>query len=168
MGSIKEALEQAGYKKEVSTSGDVPVLEGVYRATLVEVGENKESQFGGSQMYVAFKVTEVLAGRDSFSKYPEFKGYFRTDAEQAANKRSGIAKVLNGLFSVGIDADPDDLTAQKGAEVFIKGFKQKKMEKKEDGSFAELEGQYKQGWSFLTESNAKKEVEKLSKTDAPF
>lgn len=165
---IAQALKDAGFKVEKSTAGEAPIYEGVYKAVLTEVGENKESQFGGTQMYFAFKISECLTGRSSTSQYPEFKGYFRTDAERATSKRSGIAKVLNGLFSVGIEADPNNLEAQKGAEVFISGYKQKKM-KKEGDEFVEVEGEYKQGWVFLTEPNALKAVKKAeAKGNAPF
>lgn len=167
--SISEALKEAGFKVEKSTAGEAPIYEGTYKAVLTEVGENKESQFGGTQIYCAFKISETLCGRDSNSQYPEFKGYFRTDAERAASKRNGIAKVLNGLFSVNIEADPDNLEAQKGAEVFISGYKQKKMVKNDDGTFSEVEGEFKQGWTFMTENNALKAVKKAeAKGDAPF
>ena len=63
--SISEALQSGGYTKEVSTAGEAPIYEGVYKAVLTEVGEESESQFGGTQIYVAHKISEVLAGRES-------------------------------------------------------------------------------------------------------
>lgn len=159
MGSVSELLQQAGYKKEKSTSGEKPILEGIYKATLVEVAKIEDKGYGEA-IYAQFKINEVLHGMQSKSQYPEFKDYYSLAPDKIASKRSGLAKLLNGLFSVGIEADPDKLEDQKGAEVFIAAYKQKKMSKNDDGSFAELEGEYKQGYTFMTEANAVKEAKK--------
>jgi hypothetical protein len=174
---ITEALKEAGFKKEVSTTGDAPIFEGVYKATFTDFAPMEDRGYGAS-IYAQFKINEVMMGTESRSQYPEFKGYFATSPEKVGSKRNGLAKLLNGLFSVGVDVDvtsdeamTKSLEEAKGTDVFIKAFKSKKMKREEDGSFSELEGEFKQGWTFMTEKNAAKAIEKAKKGDgaaAPF
>jgi len=49
------------------------------------------------------------------------------------------------------------LEAAKGADVYINGWKGKKWAKDGD-AFVEVEGEYKQDWSFMTEKNALKKA----------
>lgn len=164
--NLSELLKEAGFKKELSTAGDKRILEGVYKATFVETSPKEDNGYGPSQ-YGAFKISEVLTGSESHSQYPEFKDYFSTSPDKIASKKKGLAKLMNGLFSVGVEADPDDLNSSLGTEVFITAYKQKTW-KKEGEDFVEVEGAYKQGWTFMTEENALKEAKKKSKDTAPF
>lgn len=159
---LEEMLQQAGYKAEVSTSGDAPIYEGVYKATLVDVAKMEDQGYGES-VYAQFKINEVLAGRESHSKYPEFKDYYSIAPDRINNKKSGLAKLLNGLFSVKVEVSPSQLENAKGAELFINGYKAKKFKKNDDGTFSEIEGEYKQGYAFMTEKNALAKAEKLNK-----
>ena len=167
--SIVEALKGAGYKQEVSTIGDKPILEGVYKSMFVDFKNEPDGKFG-SQLMAEFKITERLAGSESRSTFSEFRDYYKTDGEGAGSKSSGIAKLLNGFFSVGVKVDTtsddsliESLTNLKGtAEVFIKAYKKQKMKKVGD-EYIEVEGEYKQGFTFMTEKNALKEAEKQIK-----
>jgi len=172
--SIVNALKDAGFKAEVSTAGDKPILEGVYRCMFVDYKNDQEAKFG-PQIMAAFKVVETMAGRDSRSTFPEFKGYFKTDEKNAASKRNGVAKLINGFFSVGVKVDTssdeaflESLAAQKGsAEVYIKGYAKQPM--KNLGTEAEpnwVDDETKapkQDFTFMTKANAEKEAKKLQK-----
>lgn len=169
--SITEALKGAGYKQEVSTIGDKPILEGVYKCLFVDFKDEPEGKFG-PQLMGEFKIAEKLSGTDSRSTFSEFRDYYKTDAEGAGSKSSGIAKLLNGFFSVGLKVDTSSdeamlgsLSALKGtAEVYIKAYKKQKM-RKEGDEFVEVEGEYKQGFTFMTLKNAEKEAAKQIKKD---
>ena len=168
--SITSALQGAGFKAEVSTAGDKPIMEGVYRCLFVDFKNEPEGKFG-PQLMAAFKIVEALAGRDSRSTFPEFKGYYKTDGDGAGSKRNGVAKLINGFFSVGVKVETssdeaflESLAGQKGsAEVYIKGYKQAKQKKNDDGTFSEVEGEYKQDFTFMTKANAEKEAKKMQK-----
>lgn len=166
--SITGAMKEAGYKPEVSTVGDKPILKGVYKVMFVEGKKNAPNQYGES--YTAkFKVVEVLAGKESRSTFPEFVGFFAIDEANAMNAKKGIKKLLNGFMSVGIKIDIssdeamfESLASQVGvAELYVSGYKKKSWTKLDDGSFVENpDADPKQDFAFLTEKNAKKEAEK--------
>ena len=168
--SIVGALQASGYKPEKSTAGDKPILKGVYKALFADWATMEDKGYGGS-IYAQFKVIETLAGMDSRSSFPEFKGYFNTSAEKVNSKRNGLAKLLNGFFSVGknVDTSSDEalvgsLNDLKGsAEVYISAYKQD-ARKQEGGAWVDdPDGEAKQGWTFMTEKNAQKEAEKQHK-----
>lgn len=167
--SITGALKSAGYQPEKSTAGDKPILEGVYKCLFVDYKNDPEGKFG-PQLGASFKIAERMAGTESHSTFPEFQGYYKTDAESAGSKRNGLAKLLNGFFSVGLKVDTtsdetliDSLNGLKGsAEVYIKAYKQAKMEKQGE-EYVEVEGEFKQAFTFMTEKNAQKEAEKQIK-----
>jgi len=167
--SISEALKAAGYKQEVSTIGDKPILEGVYKSMFIDFKNEPDGKFG-PQLMAEFKITERMSGSESRSTFSEFRDYYKTDGENASSKSGGLAKLLNGFFSVGVKVDTtsdeslmDSLNSLKGsAEVYIKAYKKQKM-KKVGEEFEEVEGEYKQGFTFMTEKNATKEAEKQIK-----
>lgn len=172
MGLV-DNLKAAGFKAEKSTIGDKLIYEGVYKASLFDVKQAEDKGYGTS-IYAAFKIQETLAGTNSNSQYPEFKDYFSTAPDKIASKRKGLAKLINGLFSVGVEINTTDdaslladLEARKGTVVFIKGYKQEPRRKNEaTGQWEENpDGDVKQGFTFMTEKNALKEVKKQ---DAPF
>ena len=49
-----------------------PIYEGVYKATLVDVAKDGGSRLCES-VYAQFKISEVLAGRESHSNFPSLK-----------------------------------------------------------------------------------------------
>lgn len=170
--SITGNLKQAGYQPEKSTAGDKPILKGVYKCQLVEWKEDKEAKFG-PQVSAAFKVVERLSGSESKSRFPEFKGYYSTAEDKINSKRSGLAKLLNGFFSVGANVDTstdeafvESMTGHVGStEVYIKGY-EKKPHKEVNGEWVDNpEGDIKQDFTFMTEKNALKEAEKQMKKD---
>ena len=164
---IVSALKASGYEPEKSTAGDKPILVGVYKAMFVDWKEQEDKGYGPS-VRADFKVTERLSGFDSRSSFPEFVGFFNTSPEKINSKRNGLAKLLNGFFSVGknVDSSSDEafaesMNALKGsAEVFIKGYKQEPLHQV-DGAWVENpDGDAKQAFVFMTERNAKKQAEK--------
>lgn len=169
--SMLEALKAAGFKAEKSEVGGKFILEGIYKAQLIDVAAKEDKGYGAS-IYASFKIEEKLCGMDSNSQYPEFKGYFNTAPEKIASKRNGLAKLINGLFSVGyeVKGSTDEeligsLDAAKGISVYIKGYKQAPQKKNEDGSWSEdPEGETKQGFAFMTEKLARKQAEKEVKS----
>ena len=165
--SITSALKGAGYVPEKSTAGDKPILKGVYKCLFVDFKNEPDGKFG-PQMMAKFQIVEKLSGMDSRSTFPQFTAYYKTDDESSASKRNGIAKLLNGFYSVGksIDTSSDEtllaaLEEMKGScEVFISAFK-KSPRKEVDGQWVDNpDGEAKQDFSFMTEKNAKKEAEK--------
>lgn len=167
---VTDVLKAAGFKPEASTIGDKPILKGIYKALFVEGAKQEPNQYGESYM-AKFKVIETLAGNDSRSSFPEFTGFFAVDEANAGNAKKGIKKLINGFFSVGktLDLSSDaalyaSLDALKGsAEVYVSGYKKRAM-KQVDGEWVEnTEADAKQDFSFMTESNAKKESEKIKK-----
>lgn len=168
--SITGALKAGGFKPEVSTAGDKPIFEGVYKAMFTEWKDEPEGKFG-PQLMAAFKITETLAGRDSSSAFPEFRDYYKTDEEGATSKRNGIAKLVNGFFSVGknIDQSSDEaffesLNGLVGtAEVYIKGYKKQPMKQEGDEWTEDTSKSPRQAFTFMTEKNALKEADKAKK-----
>lgn len=168
--SITGTLKSAGYVPQKSTAGDKPILKGVYRCQMVEWKDMPDAKFG-PQVAASFKVVETLAGMDSKSAFPEFKGYFKTDAEKINSKRDGLAKLLNGFFSVGqnIDSSSDEafkesMDRQVGTtDVYIKGYEKKPRKQVGQEWVDDPDGELKQDFTFMTEKNAMKEAEKMKK-----
>jgi len=161
---ITENLKAAGYVQEKSTEGDRPILKGIYKVMFVEGKLQEPNQYGHSYL-AKFKIVETLSGKESKSAFPEFAGFYDV-AEKAADDKKGIAKLLNGFFSVGIkvDTSSDDalyasLAEQVGsAELYVKGFEKKAWKKLDDGSFVENpEGTVKQDFNFMVKEKAEKQ-----------
>lgn len=168
---ISDVLKEAGYKAEKSTEGDRPILKGIYKALFVEGKVGEPNQYGHS--YIAkFKVVETLSGKDSRSAFPEFAGFYDI-AEKAADKKKGIAKLLNGFFSVGLNIDSssdeklyESLDSLKGsAEVYIKGFEKKPRMLVGEEWVDNPEGVIKQDFNFMTKVNAEKDAAKAQKAN---
>lgn len=166
--SITGALKNAGYTPEKSTAGDKPILVGVYKALFVD-WKNQEDKGYGESIRADFKVVEKLSGYDSRSTFPEFVGFFNTSEEKVNSKKNGLAKLLNGFFSVGkgVDTSTDEaltesLNGLKGsAEVYIKGYKKNPRKQDESGNWVENpDGDVKQDFTFMTQKNAEKEAAK--------
>ena len=169
MASIAEMLKASGYQLEKSTVGEKPILNGVYLATLVACKKATTPDGLEEQITADFKITETLAGKEPFvSSFPEFKGYYSLNPDKIKSTRSGLAKLLNGLYSVdiAIDISSDEaiiegLENQIGsAQVYIKGFEKKRKVKDSDGNWVDGDG-LKQDFTFLTEKNAIKEADKI-------
>lgn len=170
--SITGTLKDAGFKLEKSTLGDKPIYEGIYKCLFQAYKHAEDPNGYGLAIPADFKIVETLAGRGSASAFAEFRGFFAADDKNASSKRNGVAKLLNGFFSVGkaIDTSSDEalyagLDSLVGScEVYIKGFVDYKNTQQPDGTWKkDKEGDRKQGWSFLTEKNALKEAEKMKK-----
>jgi hypothetical protein len=167
---ITDILKQAGYKPEKSTVGDKPIMKGVFKCLFVDWAREEDKGYG-EQVSGQFKIIETLAGSDSRSTFPEFRGYYKTSVEAISSKRNGLAKLLNGFFSVGKNVDTssdealaDSLNDLKGsAEVYIKGYDEKPRKKEGDAWVDDPDGALRQGFTFLTEKNALKEAEKMKK-----
>jgi len=165
--NIIDRLKAAGYTPELSKSGEMPIFEGTYKATLIEISSIPDNGYGES-ILAKFQATECLEG-DEYGLGKKFSDFYSTSDENISNNRKGLAKLLNGLFSVGIEVDGtvESLERQLGsAEVFINAYKKQKMQKDESSAtgWSKIEGEFKQAFTFMTEKNALKE----SKKQLPF
>ena len=171
---IADALKD--YVPEKSTVGEKPTLKGVYKVSLFDVAYMEDKGYGES-IYAQFKVTDdgVIAGDKTYSKFPEFKGYFNCSADKVNNKNNGLKKLLDGLFSVGVDVDKSSdeallasLQSLKGTTMYINAWKGKKQKKDETSAtgWSEDEGAAPvQKFAFMTEANA---VKKAKQSEVPF
>lgn len=165
---ISDLLKASGYQPEKSSVGDKPILKGIYKCMFADWKVQEDKGYGES-IRADFKVTEKLCGSDTYSQFPEFVGFFNTSAEKIGSKKNGLAKLLNGFFSVGISIDSstdealaESLNNKKGsAEVYIKGYKKEPKMKDANGEWVDNpDASPRQDFCFLTEKNAKKEAEK--------
>lgn len=170
--SMTDSLKAAGFKLEKSTEGDRPILKGIYRVMFAE-GKLQEPNAYGHSYLAKFKVVATLSGKDSRSAFPEFAGFYDV-AEKAADPKKGMAKLLNGFFSVGIKIDTESdealyasLAEQVGsAELYVKGFEKKPWKKNDDGTFSENpEGTIKQDFNYMTKDSAEKQASAQAKKD---
>lgn len=165
--NVSEALKGAGYEPEKSTVGDKTLLDGVYKCSFFKA-ELMEDKGYGESVYAQFKVLETMAGVEPFanSQYPELRAYYSLAPDKIASKRNGLAKLLNGLFSIGVEIDTsnviESLAGNAGAEVYIKAYKEQPKKKEGDEWVDDLDKDLRQGFTFLTEKNAKKLAEKAS------
>lgn len=165
--SITGALKAAGYVPEKSTVGDKPILKGIYKAMLVEVKLNEPNQYGHS-IAASFKSTEKLSGMDSRSQFPEFRGFYAIDEENAGSAKKGIKKLLNGLFSAGhnVDTSSDEALMASlqslvgSAEVWVSAYKKRSMKQVDGEWVVNDEADAKQDFAFMTQKNAEKEAAK--------
>lgn len=160
---LTEMLQNAGFKAE-KVKEQAFILQGVYKCVFVKA-EFVEDKGYGESLYGQFKISEVLKGQESKSQFPEFKQYFKLTAEDIANKKIGLAKLINGLFSVKVEIDgssdeklKESINDALGAEVYINSFKKKKFKKEDNGNFTEVAGEFKQEWTFLTLESALKKA----------
>ncbi len=166
MSSIKEMMEEGNYKPAESSDDNKFFLKGVYKATFASVALMEDKGYGES-IYGAFQINEVLSGNESKSQFPQFTEYYSISPENITNKKKGLAKLLDGLFSIGIDIalGSKEETVQAltetalGADVYINAFKKQKM-RKEGEEWVKNEGEFKQSFNFLTEKAAMKKAKK--------
>ena len=174
--SFTKAMKDAGYEPKASTAGDKNIYNGIYKAMLTEFKNEPDGKWDDGQpkpqVVAGFKVTETLAGSDIYkSDYPDAKGYYATDEKNAANRKKGIAKLIDGFMSVGINVNGKDddetlakLTAQIAVgEVYLKLFPDWRNVKDEGGNWSKKKKDEDgidlpafQGHSFLTQKNAEK------------
>lgn len=153
---IVDSLNAAGFKKEKSVEGEYVPLEGVYKVQFVKADVVKSQKTGEDQLQAEFKVTETLKGKESNSKYNEFRKYLSLGAE-AADKKKGVAWLINALFTaeVEVSTESDEAMIQGiqgalGATLYFKAWGWKP----EDGEKAF------QQFSVLKESVALKQADK--------
>ena len=108
--SFTKAMQESGYEPKASTSGDKTIHNGVYKLMLTEFKNEPDGKWDDgspkSQVVAGFKVTERLAGSEVYkSDYPDVRGYYSTDAKNAADRKKGIAKLIDGFMSVGINVN---------------------------------------------------------------
>lgn len=101
--SLVNALKEAGFKPEKSTEGEFQPFDGVYATQFVVAKQNPANDKGGKQLQVEFKISETLAGKESFSKFNEFKKYLNLEGDLATDKKKGIPWIINALFTAGVE-----------------------------------------------------------------
>lgn len=163
--NVSDSLKAAGWKPEKSTVGDKFIFTGIYRCSFFDAKEFEDKGYGAS-VNGRFKIQEVLSGDESFSQFPEFSGFFNTAPDKIANKRSGLAKLLNGLFSAGVEIDTDklmeSLEQNKGCDVWISAYKQEPRKQVDGEWIDDPDGEVKQAFAFMTKVNAEKKAAKAS------
>lgn len=163
--SLVDALKQAGFKPEKSTDGEFQPLEGIYKTQFVKAEEVKSQKDWSNQLRVEFKISETLSGKSSSSKYSEFKKYLALEGDESADKKKGVAWLINALFTAGVEvnAETDEALLQNiqsalGTDVYVKAWGWKP----EDGEKA-----YQQ-FSVLKEAIALKQAKAKKKDDLGF
>ena len=136
--SLVDALKQSGFKPEKSTEGEFQPFDGVYATQFVKAEDRPANDKGGRQLVVEFKISEVLAGKESFSKFNEFKKYLNLEGELATDKKKGIPWIINALFTAGVEVSGDtdealieSIQSALGTTVYLRayGFKPEDAEK---------------------------------------
>ena len=179
--SFTKAMKDAGYEPKASTAGDKVVYNGVYKLMLTEFKNEPDSKWDDGQpkpqVVAGFKVTERLAGTDIFkSEYPDVKGYYSTADDMASNRKEGIAKLIDGFMSVGInvngaddDATLENIKAQIAVgEVYMNLFPDWRNIKDEEGNWSKKKKDEDgidiapfQNHNFLTLKNAEKKTKAM-------
>ena len=159
MGLV-DALKAAGFKAEKSVEGEFQPLEGIYKVQFVKTEEVVSQKDNSKQLRAEFKVAEALSGKDSTSKFNEFKKYLALEGNDAADKKKGVAWLINALFTSGYEVsggtDEEMMASIQGAlgtELYFKAWGWKP----EDGDKT-----YQQ-FSVLKESIATKQAEAARK-----
>ena len=159
MGLV-DALKSAGFKAEKSTEGEYQPLEGIYKVQFVKADETTSQKDNSKQLKAEFKVAETLSGKDSNSKFNEFKKYLAMEGDEAADKKKGVAWLINALFTSGYEVagntDEEMIASIQGAlgtDLYFKAWGWRP----EDGDKA-----YQQ-FSVLKESIATKQAESARK-----
>lgn len=183
--SFTNAMKEAGYEPKASTAGDKTIYNGIYKLMLTEFKNEPDGKWDDGtpkpQVVAGFKVTERLAGSDVYkSDYPDVKGYYSTDDKTAANRKKGIAKLIDGFMSVGINVNgkDDEETISNiqskiaVGEVYMKLFPDWRNVKDEDGNWSKKKKDDDgidiapfQNHSFLTQKNAEKMAKTMQKKD---
>ena len=177
--SFTKAMQDAGYTPKASTAGDKSIYNGIYKLALASF-ENKPDQkwddgAANPQVIAKFKILPDggrLAGTDVYkSDFPEVTGYYSTSDELAGNRKKGIAKLIDGLLSVGVAvsgaSDEEtiaNITALVGsAEVYMKLSPDWRNVKDDEGNWSKKKKDESgidiapfQAHAFLTQKNAEK------------
>lgn len=136
--SLVDMLKQSGFKPEKSTEGEFQPFDGVYQTQFCKADVMPANEKGGKSLRVEFKITEVLAGKESFSKFSEFKKYLALEGDMATDKKKGVPFIINALFTAGLEisgATDDELIENIqgaiGTSVYVRayGFKPEDAEK---------------------------------------
>lgn len=101
--SLVDRLKESGFKPEKSKEGEFKPLEGVYATQFVKADEKPANDKGGKQLQVEFKISEVLAGDESHSKFNEFRKYLKLEGDEAIDKKKGLPWIINALFTAGVE-----------------------------------------------------------------
>ena len=181
--SFTKAMKAAGYEPKASTAGDKVVYNGVYKMMLTEFKNEPDGKWADGQpnpqVIAGFKCSERLVGTDIFkSDYADLRGYYSTADDMAANRKKGIAKLIDGFMSVGINVNGatdeetiSNITAQIAvAEVYVHMFPDWRNVKDEGGNWSKkkkdedgIDVPAFQGHTFMTEKNADKKVKAMQK-----
>lgn len=176
--SFTKAMKEAGYEPKASTAGDKTIYNGIYKLALVEFKNEPDGKWDDGQpkpqVVAKFKILPDggrLAGTDVYkSDYPDVSGYYSTSEKDAANRKKGIAKLIDGLLSVGVSVSKEDDDATIEAIKQIVGSAEVYMKLFPDWKNVQVDGEWKkkkkdeegidiapfQGHSFLTAKNAEK------------
>lgn len=183
--SFTQALKSAGYEPKASTAGDRTIYNGIYKLMLTEFKNLPDNKWDNGdlnpQVVAGFKIVEggTLAGSDVYkSDFPDVRGYYSTSDEMASNRKRGIAKLIDGFMSVGVNVNGttdeetiSNIQAKIGTvEVYMRlypdwanvkddGGNWSKKKKDEDG----IDVAPFQAHSFLTLKNAEKMAKSMQK-----
>lgn len=127
--SLVDALKNSGFKPEKSTEGEFQPFDGVYVTQFVKCEDRPANDKGGRSLVCEFKISEALAGKDSFSQFNEFKKYVALEGEKVADKKKGLPWIINTLFTAGVEVsgqtDEELLESIQGAlgtTVYIRAY----------------------------------------------
>ena len=101
--SFVEAMKKAGFKPEKSSEGEFQPLEGIYKVQFVKAEQVTSTKDNSKQLRAEFKVSETLSGKDSNSKFNEFKKYLALEGDESVDKKKGVAWLVNALFTSGFE-----------------------------------------------------------------
>ena len=100
---LAKMLQESGFKPEKSTEGEFQPFDGVYVTQFVKCEDRPANDKGGRALVCEFKISEALAGKDSFSQFNEFKKYLALEGDKAMDKKKGLPWIINTLFTAGVD-----------------------------------------------------------------
>lgn len=127
--SLVDALKQSGFKPEKSTEGEFQPFEGVYVTQFVKADDKPADDKGGRCLVVEFKIVEVLAGKESFSKFNEFRKYLALEGDEATDKKKGIPWIINALFTAGVEVSGEtdealieSIQSALGTSVYVRAY----------------------------------------------
>ena len=181
--SFTKAMKESGYEPKASTAGDKTIYNGVYKLILSEFKNEPDGKWDDGQpkpqVVAGFKITERIAGSDVYkSDYPDVKGYYSTSDELASNRKKGIAKLIDGFMSVGINVNgaTDEETIQNiqaqiaVGEVYMNLFPDWRNVKDDAGNWSKKKKDEDgidvapfQNHNFLTLKNAEKKAKSMQK-----
>jgi len=105
--SLVDALKKSGFKPEKSSEGEFQPYQGIYGVDFVKVDKVKSDRTQTDQLRCEFKIAEALFGKESASKFNEFKKYVALEGDEATDKKKGIPYIINALFTAGYEVSGD-------------------------------------------------------------